>query len=72
MLPIQALADSFTYTYQGQTLKYYGNGSTCYVDKNPPITGEVVIPEVAVDDSGKSYEVTEIGEWAFFGCFCIS
>ncbi|MBD5257042.1 MAG: leucine-rich repeat protein [Bacteroides sp.] len=68
MLPITALADSFTYTYQGQTLNYYSSGSTCNVRADPSITGAVVIPEVAVDDSGKSYKVTSIGELAFYGC----
>ncbi|MDE5837759.1 MAG: leucine-rich repeat domain-containing protein, partial [Paramuribaculum sp.] len=56
------------YTYKGQTLKYSGSGNTCYVASNNSVTGAVVIPEVAIAESGQKFSVTSIGGSAFSDC----
>ena len=46
------------------SVSYRGNYSYDYSDR---YTGNVVIPE-SVAYNGKTYPVTSIGEWAFYGC----
>lgn len=62
------LAQSFTYTYEGQTLKYVvnaANPSFCAVDRYNVAYGALIIPETATDENGKSYKVVEINDYAF-------
>ncbi|MDE6397548.1 MAG: leucine-rich repeat domain-containing protein [Muribaculaceae bacterium] len=60
--------DIFSYTYEGQTLKYEViDDSTCMVSENKEITGAVIIPsKISLD--GKTLTVTEIGRSAFILC----
>ena len=44
-------------TYQGTSCSVYSN----------EYTGDVTIPE-SVSYGGKTYSVTSIGDWAFYGC----
>lgn len=64
----QLKAQSFSYTYEGQTLKYIvnsANSSFCSVESFNIAYGNLVIPEFAVDENGKSYKVVEIKKNAF-------
>ena len=68
---LSADALTFDYTYQGKTLKYYVDYSTsieCEVYRGQNVSGNVEIPETAIDSNGKSYSVTSIGSSAFDEC----
>lgn len=68
LLTLPAFAETFQYTYEGQTLNYetIENGE-CRVSTNHDISGAVSIPEKAVY-KGSSLKVTQIGDEAFSGC----
>ena len=79
LLPTAAFAagggQTFSYAYQGQTLKYTvnagGNGTTVSVawqGKDDAVSGDVVIPETVKDEEGTEYTVTSIGTKAFYKC----
>ena len=61
-------AESFSFTYQGQTLWYkeIGNSKTCkvYAYKSHPIQGDLIIPPYATYNNVE-YKVVEIGYRAF-------
>ena len=65
ILPITANALEF----EVDGLKYTVNddGATVTVSRGTKTSGELIIPE-SVSDGGKSYSVTAISEWAFWGC----
>ena len=65
-------ANDFSYTYQGQTLRYTTYGSKCAVAEGNEVSGDVVIPDIAVDSLGHSYPVIQIGDYAFNGCSGLS
>ncbi len=78
---LPSFAHDFEYTYEGQTLKYTvldEEAMTCqtaegvYGDSYQPtpgnlITGDLIIPSVAVDGD-KKYTVTKIGDGSFSSC----
>ena len=68
---LPALAQDFTYEYEGQTLNYYvisETDRTCKVASgNTSLTGSVSIPSSVVYNDVE-YTVTTIGEYAFSGC----
>jgi uncharacterized protein YjdB len=78
---VEAMNDTFTYEYEGQTLEYKIltladealPGSVMVVGKqiNTELTGELHIPTVVIH-SNKSYEVSEIGNNAFDGILDIT
>ena len=74
LLPVNAQARDFTYTYEGQTLTYTvldEETKTCETkagnSSNPGnnISGDLVIPEIAKDDDIE-YSVIRIGEGSFY------
>ena len=76
LLPTAAFAagggQTFSYAYQGQTLKYTVNedGKTVSVAEQGEyaVSGEVVIPAKVKDGEGTEYSVTSIGNRAFYNC----
>ena len=71
MLSLQATAQNFSYTHQGQALNYnITSDSTVEVTQNS-VSGEVVIP-TQVEYHSTTYSVTSIGVGAFFGCSGLS
>lgn len=67
---LPTFARDFSYSYEGQTLKYTildEGAKTCSVGKVSDISGNVIIPSVT-KDGNIEYAVTEIGERAFEGC----
>ena len=77
LLSLQAMAYDFSYTYQGKTLYYKilaGNTNTVAVTyysasdaSNNHVSGDVVIPS-SVEYNGTTYNVTSIGDSAFYHC----
>lgn len=74
---MSAFARDFSYTYEGQTLTYTvldEDAKTCETKsgtKDVPgnyVSGEVVIPSTATDESGNTYTVTTIGDYSFYNC----
>ena len=76
LLPTAAFAagggQTFSYTHEGQTLKYTVNadGKTVSVAEQGEyaVSGEVVIPAKVKDSAGTEYPVTSIGNKAFYNC----
>lgn len=73
-IPQSVKAQTFSYTYQGQTLYYNivdGNAQVTYQNSSDPryfnLTGDLVIPD-SIDYCGDTYAVTSIGNSAFSGC----
>ena len=72
---LQAMAQKFSYTYQGKELYYKITSDstvdvTCYSfdqSDNNHVSGEVVIPS-SLEYNGITYSVTSIGSFAFAGC----
>ena len=67
MLSLQAMADRFSYTYQGKTLSYYTTSENTVEVTYTYISGDVVIPSTVIYD-GSTYSVASIGDSAFSGC----
>ena len=82
LLALPAIAQDFTFEYEGQTLNYTildEDAKICqvkaggvidgqgWVAGNPYVEGELVIPS-KVTYGEDSYEVTSIGEYAFYQC----
>lgn len=72
VLPAVA-AQSFTYTYEGNTLKYTvskSSSSYCEVapQNTPFIKGDLVIPEEVTDSRNNTFKVREISYLAFYNC----
>lgn len=76
MTGISSFARDFTYTYEGQTLRYTvinETEKTVMVSKVIPVSpqnqpsGNLIIPNIAVDRNTE-YSVTEISNNAFSGC----
>ena len=68
---LPAFARDFEYTYEGQTLTYTvldEEAKTCETKQGCKVSGELVIPSTATDESGKTYTVTTIGRYAFASC----
>lgn len=68
-LPVSAFAEAvgetFTYTYEGQTLNYkVTSDTTVEVVKNTGITGTLKIPDTVYDSNQNKYTVTAIGNEA--------
>ena len=76
-LSAQAFAYDFSYTYQGQTLYFNivnGNAEVTYPLEYHPFyniynypTGNLIIPS-SVTNGGNTYNVTSIGNFAFYYC----
>ncbi len=67
---LQTFADTFSYTYKGQTLTYYvylfaGGGDATVTGGRP--SGDLIIPSV-VTYADREFPVTSIGEHALKGC----
>ena len=77
LLSLQAMAYDFSYTYQGKTLYYKilaGSTNTVAVTyysasdvANNHVSGDVVIPS-SIEYNGTTYNVTSIGDSAFYYC----
>ena len=77
MLSLHAMADCFSYTYQGKTLYYNITSdntvevtyylSDNFLQNNNYVSGDVVIPS-SVTNNGTTYSVISIGEFAFYEC----
>ena len=66
LLAVPTFARDFTYTYEGQTLTYTvidETAKTCKTKLGNDVSGTLIIPEIA-----NGYKVTEIGDYALFGC----
>ena len=73
LLALPAAALSFTYTYEGYTLRYtVSKSSSSYCEVAPQNTpffeGNLVIPAEVSDSRNKTYKVTGIGDLAFYNC----
>ena len=73
LLILPAAAQSFTYTYEGYTLRYTAIKSSfgyCEVgpQNTPFLEGDLVIPAEVTDSRNKTYKVREIGKLAFYNC----
>ena len=53
------------------TVVNYSN-SNVFIYGTPQYSGDIVIPEAVTDESGKTYAVTAIGNYAFSGCSDLS
>lgn len=70
LLTQSGIARDFSYTYEGQTLRYSvidETAKTCEVAEKNKVTGELIIPSIAKDGDSE-FTVTSIGEAAFFMC----
>lgn len=66
----QAFAQTFNYTYEGQTITYTVDSEsdkTVFIKRYNVLSGEVIIPSY-VKYNEESYTVTGIGNYAFGGC----
>ncbi len=68
-----AAAQSFTYTYEGNTLRYtVSKASTGYCEvapqNTPFIKGDLVIPAEVTDSRNNTFKVMEISYLAFYNC----
>ncbi|MDE5744693.1 MAG: hypothetical protein K2H84_03410, partial [Paramuribaculum sp.] len=77
-----AAAQYFTYEYDGQTLEYQiisFSAKTCRTKPGEAladggfkagnkVSGNLIIPDYAVDSAGVSYKVTQIGNGGFTEC----
>lgn len=70
LLTQSGMAQGFTYTYEGQTLKYSvidKAAKTCMVSADNNVTGDLIIPSIAKDGDNE-FTVTSIDRYAFSGC----
>jgi hypothetical protein len=66
---LQSRAKDFTYNGLNYTTLTDNTCETMQGDvADSPVSGDIVIPEIAYDSDGNAYAVTSIGEWTFWNC----